>query len=597
MKALALVLSSIMTFGPLAQAAEAETNKNVSIEWEKFNLEKKLHERVQTSVAGVIPANKFVVNVSVELVNTDNVKEVSKGKKRRGALFLDKLGMWTVRKKRVKSDLFSNIKEIQVSAILNKGLLEAKKEPVELAINQALAGFDKKKRKIEFSEAELASADTGLDSSIGLLIAVILLCLTYAGVGIFQARWGRAAAAADSSGGTTEREVVHDSGSDPQQLVLDGGAPMGGQAPALPMPGVDAIATTELVGFKSFKDMISKDPQVAGQMLKQWVNSSDPNAHVALSALSRTDFVNEMLPLLDHLNLEERKKWQSYGREPAAPNYVQQTNQFLSQVIFERSLVPPLIENPKVQALLAEVTPEDCVHLAEEKPDILVQLMNLMEPAQITQMMRQLPSDKAKYLAKQSMAFDVKKDLSAKTLQKELESLVKSQTIETRSPFHESLPDIISSMDHESEKVVFDLLLENKDRDYYLKIAKEHFPAEFIWSLPIMFLRSVLSQMPSKKRAELVYSQDEEMKGRILQILGEGKLKDLLEIELEDIESNARQSENLKKRSTEIYQEFVEMLRLVIRTNTEIQEQTQQILEEKMDEKLGGGAPDAPKAA
>jgi len=120
------------------------------------------------------------------------------------------------------------------------------------------------------------------------------------------------------------------------------------------------------------------------------------------------------------------------------------------------------------------------------------------------------------------------------------------------------------------------------------RVAQQFFPADLLGDLPGEVLRTVLESMPLAQRAELIYSQADENKSMLYNAIGAtGRVREIVDTEIEEIEANDSRARVLQRNSDRLWQEFIDRTRRLIRSDVKVQDEVMLVLESWITSKTG----------
>ena len=163
-------------------------------------------------------------------------------------------------------------------------------------------------------------------------------------------------------------------------------------------------------------------------------------------------------------------------------------------------------------------------------------------------------------------------------------------TIE-RSPFHEALSDIFGQVEIRKEEILFDSLIKSKDQETFTKMAEQYYPSTLLWELPGHTIKALYSQYPSKQGVEMIFSMPEQEREKLLEMIGEGKVREVIDLEIEEISTDPLRSKQIQKKKDQLWHNFVTHVRNALSVDQQLGSQAQQILEDWIDKQFSNEGP------
>lgn len=331
-------------------------------------------------------------------------------------------------------------------------------------------------------------------------------------------------------------------------------------------------------GFDQFAEIVTEEPSRASYLLKQWIYSSDVRAQGVLAILPRVVPMSHLSAVLQLLSDEDRKEWSRLIHKPLATTHISEFEVFVAMSLAS-SMVEPVQEiDEQVRQLLATLTPQEGADCIWEDKSVGVLLVQALPSLQVSRIFSLLDVQTIRDVALASTTAE-KTQLSMVALKfQQCLSKVRRAAKAQTSAFVERVPDLIREVGFAKELALFDSVAQTRNLKLLQQIALEYFPAELISDLPTDILKSIFDRMTLADRAELVYSQSPEMRRVFFHVVGEGRLKDILEIEIEQIDANESRKRSIARSTERIWQSFVDSVRQKINGSPDIAQEIEPLI-------------------
>jgi len=173
--------------------------------------------------------------------------------------------------------------------------------------------------------------------------------------------------------------------------------------------------------------------------------------------------------------------------------------------------------------------------------------------------------------------------------------LVNYQVTKTKLPFIQKIMDLIPLANPGRENSLFKVLAQNSETvDEIKDVATQFFPSALVPFLPENFLKSVLQTYPMMKKVELIASLEEDLRKKFVDIFAPAgsKAADVLELEMEKIETDLAVQKRIREQSDVVWKEFVEFTRKAIKTNREMAADFENMIVQWAEKVMAGNSPE-----
>jgi hypothetical protein len=259
----------------------------------------------------------------------------------------------------------------------------------------------------------------------------------------------------------------------------------------------------------------------------------------------------------------------------------------------EDILVPSDIVDAEVADLLLRLKPEKAAAFVKENPSLGKILMNVMNSKFVAKILDNLEEDVVDVALTRSLEY---KKEEIKGLLGEFKTKLKNyQVSKSRIPFLAKIADLIPLSMPSRENALFKALASNSDNvEDISSIAMQFFPAILIPHLPENFLKNVLQSYPMAKKIELVSSLDEGLRDKFVNIFAPtgSKAADVLELELEKVETDLAIQRRIRDQSDLIWKEFVDFTRKMIKASKENSSEFENMVNQWAEKIMSGESPE-----
>ncbi len=602
-----------------------------SLDWQKVQLEKTILSKVQNGLSKIIKSNEYVVNVELNATpavkpkftppsdkdgkeskdnknkNKIRLNDVLPDKMPKDYIVFSKLGLEVpliddfkdedteakdgegnpLERKKLPPfeqlwkfnnslDIFTNLENIKIHVQLSEKLHENTRKSIKTMLDSMKFNLNDIVPSIEVtyinmeekllspfpsSFKEVIALLSKFSNMIGLLLAATLL-----GIIAFMlfSKWEKMEKGGDGEAPAVAAAPPDSSGEDDEDKEKE----------VDELSSLDSSAeqdhVSSLNGVERFQTFLKFSRVEAIVLLKKWINAGEDAEKNALRSLVQ-QLDNELLiSLFKDLTTEERERWKSFLGGKLASNDLMEANAFISNQIVEDILVPSVIVDTEICDLLLRLTPESGAKLVKDHPDSGKILMNVMNVKFVSKVIEQLDKEVIDTTLDNSMQF--KNDDVESQLDTFKEKLSEYQVSEDKAPFLEKLISLIPESAPQVENSLFASLAKNSpDAEQIKEIAQTYFPALLIPVLPLNILKNILQTYPMDQKIELISSIDEEMREKFVDIFAPkgSKASDVLDLEMEKIDTDIVAQKKIREKPEEIWKEFVLYSRKLLKNEKE----------------------------
>ncbi len=457
-------------------------------------------------------------------------------------------------------DIFSNLRSVKISVLLNEDLAQVTRDSVERALNGISFSLGSVKPSVEIDYIPMNETKSGgsiftsllnflekFSTAIAMIIATLIIALT----ALFLLKQHQNSKKQAESNQMNMSGRLDSRSENESENESDGGGVGGGD------PGAGLDFEKGLSGIERFQSFFEKSQVDAVMLVKRWIQSGNKEDNDALRGLVQQLENGILVELFKKITEEERGKWKSLLSSSLSPEILSKANRHISNQVVEQIILPNPIVDSEVCDLLLKLSPEQGANLVRSSLSDGAILMNVMSTKFVNQIMEQLTADITSDLIEKSLEFSMG-DLESKMsgFKKSLLAVLDSRTA---VPFLNKVKELIVNVNPSREGLLYAALGNSGERNFILQLATKKIPADLVFRLPTNCLKSIFSKYPISDRVEILLSLDETLREEILSAVApEGsKNRDVLNIEFESAVNNFVLQKKLKTAKNQIFDNFV----------------------------------------
>lgn len=627
-----------------------------SLDWQKVNLERAVSDKIKTALSKVIKSNEFVVDVEINVnpptkpkftpqgeddgagngdgdKNEDagkiKIKDVKPDQLPKDYIVFSKLGLeapliddfdnfkdkdgnvvdpskkkdplppfeqlWKYNK---SLDIFNNLESVKIMVQLSEKLHPSTRENVKKILNSLKFNLNEVNPELEITYINMEEKQSGLglpsslgelltllskfSTSIGLVLAAILLgAIAYmlfnkwANMEKDKEEAAQQMAAAQQAPQEEEEEEAEDTSSS------GAGGPF------------DAQNTNTAAGVERYETFLDNNPLEAILLLKKWIGNGETKDKNALRVLVQHLKNDTLVKIFAKLTVEEREQWKSYLDKQVSGQDLIDSNAFISNQIVEDILVPSAIVDAEACDTLMRITPDKAAQFIKENPELGKILLNVMSTKFVAKIFEILEDEYVELAV--SRGLEYRKEDVNKMLSEFKSKLAKYKDTKSKVPFMSKILELIPISMPSKENTLFKALASNGDDSQMLKkIAMDYFPAVLVPVIPDKILKGFLQQYPMKQKIELVSMLKDDLRERFVNLFAPqgSKSSDMLQLELEKIETDLEVQRKIRETPDLIWKEFVDYARKNIRADKSNAGEYENIVTQWTEKVMGGESPD-----
>lgn len=626
------VLMALTLVLPLFSHADA-------LEWQKVSLEEKLQQKLTHSVAATLAEKYFVLSVNIQLKpaapsgrvapGNPNGKPPTDGGERisLGKLDIDAPIFGTGDTKpdgTPTSDLFESIRMLNVSLLIDTSVSDARVEVIKRILTNGLGSLNGKKSEIKVEKAELyvappAPVPTPTPSKVTpppvvekpwdakrwavefknpvsfLLIAFLLSSLMTTLFKGYRGLESRKISLLEAENARAEAEIQARNSAAEAEAEAFGGS----SKPITAEPTESFEISGAQKGFERLRALLQQNPKEASHLIAQWTKAPAKAAGEALAILPQLLTTDELTRVFSHLSLDDRKEWKKQLLTTVDKAGVSRADAFVSSQIVESMLMPAPKMEDELSELISQLKLTDCVEIALEDSELGAVFVNILPTGQVAKMLSLLPAEQSKAVTLASLKFSDEELRSKSTAIKAAIVAMNAKIKGSAAPFLDRAGDLLSEVGPEKESSIFLALAEAGEYALMEETAKRHFPAELLFRIPAPVLKTCMNRLPMTKLAEMILCRDDSERPIFLDAFGRAgsKLRDLIDVELKQLEGDEVRKRRAEKNQALIWRDFVDVSRNLIRTNETVSDLVEDTLNSWLSEKTGGQAGKSGKGA
>lgn len=588
-----------------------------SMEWQKINLEEKITDKIKSSLQGVVEDGKYLVEVQVELndpgppnfndINKTGLKvsDVEFDESKGDYIAFSKVGLevpvvekyYQEHQQKLKElhkfnetyNIFKNLKAVKIDVVLSDLIPEEVFQNVQNTVNklklptgQVRAEIKFEKLKMEYVKPtppeekkeepkipEMTLKDWILwlgrfANAFGLILATIL----FGWLGLkMLAKWHEYMTNLKAIANKNVEELTQEMKAEDDKQ----------NAEAENEAQVELLEATAEENFQRFRKFFENSKLETILMVKRWINTQDENADIvlALKGVAQQLSDENLADIFSGLNDIERESWKNQLNEFLTVEEISTANKFISEEVMRQMVGPSRIKDIELVDLLLGLKTDIACRFVVESTDSAKILMNLLTPQFSSKILDQLTPDQVEGVLLNSLNFDFDQVKDGfKAFKTELLTFIENAGGK-RKPFNDKILQMLPNFNPSKEKMLYQFLARDGMKAEMFKIAKTCFPSDLIMDLPRDFIKTMMQNYPMSKKVQLMGSFDENTRQNFLGTFAEkgSAAREMFDLEFENILGDSNAISRLQSRHDEIWKEFVQYSRSMIKVDTEFTSQ------------------------
>lgn len=339
----------------------------------------------------------------------------------------------------------------------------------------------------------------------------------------------------------------------------------------------DELTTQQ--GYERFQQCLQQHPEEAVTLVHTWLIESSEETTLALRGLAQIATPEEMNQLLNGLSEEQRSKWKSLLTVHLESNELKSANKIIFREVVKSLLVPSKIKDGQLLNLVMELDPRNITEFFDAYPEQTGILLNLLGPSIISKVLSLADDRKVEIWLNQAARFDDRSIATETAALKDALTAFKKE--HSPSPFLPRLMAMLQNATPTTEESIFKAIASASGKHYLIDAANTLFPSELVLKLPDSFLKDILFTLPMNKRIEFLYSREPALKEKLVDLCAEAgtPARDLLDMEMQSLDSDVSRQDSILSRKDEIWSDFVKLVRTSITKNASYKKMASDIIE------------------
>lgn len=611
-----LILAGLIIF----QTTTAFAFSGNSLTWQKLALEEKVQKKFNMTLSSLLKDNQYMVEVEAEVSEPGSpnfgndgaktgarVSDLKLAESRGDYIAFSKMGLevpvvekfldedrtklMNLYRYNESYDLFKNITDINVTIFLSEKIPAELVEIVKKVVQSSKLSVSGIKPSIKFENiamewvdpAELKKAEEAKKekpelqkketepkiwakdwyewasrwgNAVGLIFGAIIMGVI--ALSLFK-KWKEfmeAFAAKSQQQNESQNKDKDENENDPKSLAALAAAANSEE---------DVMSSNH--NFERFQQCLAQHPDEATNIVRNWLNDQDESSLLGLRGIAQQVTSEEMEKLLSGLTEYQRNKWKSLLVGQLDHHELVNANKHIFQEVVRSFLVPTQIKDGDLLNLILELSPKATCNFIKAHPTQTGILMNLLSPSVLGRILVEVNEDTAAEWLEEGSAFNV---ATVDENVPALKELLRSFKVSTApAPFAQRIMTIIPSSTPAREMTLFRALAKSGGGNMVVEVARKHFPSELILELPTAILKEVMLSYPMAKRIELLFASEDYVRKFLIDVLAtEGTpARDLVDMELENIERDPGRGTQIKNRSDDIWFDYVKLTRTTLAKN------------------------------
>ncbi len=412
---------------------------------------------------------------------------------------------------------------------------------------------------------------------LGIVIATVLLLMGISGFKTFegqkvslmaaanaqqaQATQAAQAAAQNSGGGSDEPEESEKSSASSDVGLAAAGGSNGDS------------------GFDQFRKLAEEYPDKAMYLIKLWLNMNTQKSQQALAAITKMVPVETLIPITGGIEDSLKLKFKKATSQALGAESIAKADSFIIEQLVDIFLVDTIALPDEVKDMLADATLEELALCVRQDTEYGTSFVNVLQTAQVGRLFTLLSEDEVAKILEQSLNFNGEsvqylQDNLAGTLEQ-----VRQDKQKVRVPIIDKSLELIRQLGAEGEHQVFTLLISSGDQEQVKLAAKKYYPAQLFMKFPSDQIRTLLSKLSTTDRARLIFSRPADEQKLFMAAVGnQGRLKEIIDSELKEIQSNDKLKKQIQKNKTSIWNNYIKSSRAAIKNDSTLSESAETVL-------------------
>ena len=353
-----------------------------------------------------------------------------------------------------------------------------------------------------------------------------------------------------------------------------------------------ALDLKKTIISEKINQFINEDIDALALMIRRWITFKNEGYREALNFTARSLSVQQLNRILMLLNDEEKTTWNS-----SVTSQFRNKDEIVAVLFIESQLLVNIIQprpniDEELKTKINSLNYVEIIQIIKSNIELGAVLTVYLQPTQVSKIFEMLDLDSVSKLSNHGLRLS-KATIELKS--KDLLAIVNKvkQDHPPSSPFVDRIQNLIKDVQIEKEQFLFRALSQKLNRTELLELAEGQFPSELIPSLPIDILRRAMNTIPIVKRAEIYLSQKGERRDFILNLFPEGKNREILLEEVENIELDPTRLSTIERNTDKNWKLFIQSVRGLLQRDESLKPILDPIVVQWIDQLVqsqGGGS-------
>lgn len=338
-------------------------------------------------------------------------------------------------------------------------------------------------------------------------------------------------------------------------------------APAV-WTAMGADGGAERDGLKKWHEWLQDDPRAAREFFEKQARGGNESQELVHYIVQYSD-LKLIKGLLSELGKESLAKLKDLGSVGLSNERRHQMDELLSQSVTQ-SCIDQRLDSDQLLKWVHDFSIEECLVAAEQEPQMLALFMKAFSTPHLEQILNKFPTDKfQEFLKAQNSGQIFDFDRLAQKAHASVTQFRQQKQNQKERPLAKWML-VASHLDAEREEAFYlnsASFMEGLDIENF---AQENFPQFLMTELPAQVVKPVLNSYPFQERADLIASFPEETRKRLLSYFEqEARVKEVLEIEFEQIAADPERVRGLQARQPALHKDYFHRVRKYLRSSEE----------------------------
>lgn len=479
------------------------------------------------------------------------------------------------------SDIFNNLRSVDITVTFNDKLKQVTRDSVERTLNGMNFGLGSVEPslnieyipmdEVKVDERSFAQKAMELLEKFNLALGLILAALIIGALAYLMLKKYMSASQEQQDSNTNMNGQLKSESS--KEDEDESGKESGGGA-----AGDASAEDAGLDGYERLRAFLEKSPSDACLLIKRWIKTGEESENNALRGVVQQLDNASLVDIFKKLDEEEKGHWKSLLSKSLGPDKLKKAGLFISNQIVEEIILPSVIVDEEACDLLLRIKPHQAAGMIENKPELGMIILNVMNTKFVNQILSNVSEDKVEVIIQSSLeytpeAVDSQMDNLKTALKQYLDQPVKV-------PFVEKVKELIPLASVSKELPLYNALASAGEIDAITEIATKRFPAFLMDELPENLLKAVMTRYPIDHKIPFLLSCEKSKRDFYLGISApEGsKARDLIEIEFESAENDIAIQKKVRNNQEQLKQHFVDYLRNYLEEDKSFQGQVDEVV-------------------